>query len=58
MYTYTPVNSRNDDPITNLLSILCILIEIFSRAHARARARGVCVCVCVCVWGGGGGLMI
>ena len=30
-----PVNSIFDGPITNLLSILCILIEIVSRARAK-----------------------
>ena len=34
MHAYTPANSIFDGPITNLLLILCILIEIFSRAHA------------------------
>ena len=34
-HTYTPANSVFDGPITNLLSILCILIEILSRAHAK-----------------------
>ena len=28
-------NSILDGPITNLLSILCILIEVLSRAHAK-----------------------
>ena len=35
MPTYTPPNSIFDGPITNLLSILCILIEIHSRGHAE-----------------------
>ena len=35
MHTYTPANSIFDGPITNLLSILCILIEVLSRAHAK-----------------------
>ena len=30
MHTYTPANSIFDGPITNLLSILCILIEVSS----------------------------
>ena len=33
VHTYTPPNSIFDGHITNLLWILCILIEIFSRAH-------------------------
>ena len=33
-----PANSISDDPITlNLLSLLCILIEVFSRAHAKEK---------------------
>ena len=35
MHTYTPANSVFDGPITNLLSTLCISIEILSRAHAK-----------------------
>ena len=42
MHAYTPANNIFDDLITNLLSILCILIEIFSPAHAKGG------------WGGGG----
>ena len=34
MHTCTPANSISDGPITNLLSILCVLIEVLSRAHA------------------------
>ena len=30
-----PANSISDSPITNPLSILCILIEVLSRAHAK-----------------------
>ena len=30
-----PADSISDGPITNLLSILCILIEILSLAHAK-----------------------
>ena len=33
--TYTPPNSILDGPIATLLSILCILIKIFSRAHTE-----------------------
>ena len=33
--TYSPPNSILDGPIGTLLSILCILIKIFSRAHAE-----------------------
>ena len=35
MIRYTPANSILDGPITDLLSISCILIELFSRAHAK-----------------------
>ena len=28
-----------DDPVTNLLSTLCILIEIFSPAHAKGEKK-------------------
>ena len=35
MHTYTPANSIFDGPISNLLSILCSLIEIISRALAK-----------------------
>ena len=35
MLTYIPAYSIFDGPITNLLSILSILIEIFSCAHAK-----------------------
>ena len=34
VHTYVPPNSIFDGPVTNLPSILCILIEILSRAHA------------------------
>ena len=34
MHTYKLANNVFDGPISNLLLILCILIEIFSRAHA------------------------
>ena len=40
MYTYTPANSIFDSPITNLLSILKILVEILSRAHAKGGGGG------------------
>ena len=49
MHTYTPANSISDGPITNLLSILCILVEVFSRAHAGDGGGGGL---------GGGGIMI
>ena len=42
MHTYTPADSIFDGPITNLVSILCISVEILSRVYARD-------------WGGGGG---
>ena len=35
MHTYTPANSIFDGPVTNLLSLLRILVEIFSRAHPK-----------------------
>ena len=35
MHMYTPPKSVSDGPVTNLFSILCILIEIFSRVHAK-----------------------
>ena len=35
MHTYTPENSIFDGPVTNLLSLLCILIEVPSRGHAK-----------------------
>ena len=34
MHTYMFANNVFDGPISNLLLILCSLIEIFSRAHA------------------------
>ena len=34
MHTYTHPNCMFDGPVTNLLSILSVLIEILSRAHA------------------------
>ena len=44
MHTYTPANSAFDGLITNLLSLLCILVEVISRAHAIG-------------WGVGGGCL-
>ena len=41
--TYTPANSIFDGPITNLLSILCILIEILSRAHTKGTKKALMV---------------
>ena len=35
LHAYTLANSIFNDPITNLLSVLCILTEIFSRARAK-----------------------
>ena len=35
VHTYTPANSIFDSPITNLLSVLRILIETLSRVHAK-----------------------
>ena len=37
MHTCTPSDCIFDGPITNLFSILCILIEILSRAHAKGK---------------------
>ena len=37
VHTYTPANNIFDGPITNLLSILCVLIETF---HVVLRRRG------------------
>ena len=34
-----PSNSKFDGPITTLLSILCILIEILSRAPAKGAKK-------------------
>ena len=44
-----PENSISDGPITNLLSVLCILLEVLSLAHAKVCVGGV---------GGGGACMI
>ena len=35
VHTYTPANSIFDGPTTNLLSILCTLIEVLLRAHVK-----------------------
>ena len=35
MHAYTPVNNISDGPVTNLLSILCILIEFLSGAPVK-----------------------
>ena len=35
MHTYTPANSVFDGPVTNLLLVLCVLVEILSRAHTK-----------------------
>ena len=37
MLTYTPANSISDDPITTLLSVLCILTEVLSLAHVKGK---------------------
>jgi len=39
MHTYTPSNSKFDGPTTNLLSTLCILREILSRAPAKGAKK-------------------
>ena len=36
MHTYTPADSIFDGPVTNLLSVLCIWVEILLRAHAKS----------------------
>ena len=36
MHTYMPANIIFDGPITSLLLILCILIEVLSCAHAKS----------------------
>ena len=35
MHTYTPANSIFDGPTTNLLLILCVLIEVLLHAHVK-----------------------
>ena len=40
VHTYMPADSIYDGPVTNLPSVLCILIEIFSRVHAKGE-RGL-----------------
>ena len=37
VHTYMPANSIFDGPVTNLLSVLCILIEVLSCGHAKAK---------------------
>ena len=39
MHTYTPVNSIVDGSVTTLLSLLCILTEVLSRAHAKGQTK-------------------
>ena len=39
VHTYTPEHSIFDGPVTDILLILCILIEIFSRAHANGQKK-------------------
>ena len=36
MHIFTPINSIFDRPVTNLHSILWVLVEVFSRAHAKS----------------------
>ena len=43
MHTHTPPNSISDDPVTNLLSLLCILIEILSRADVKGAKKALMV---------------
>ena len=40
MHTYAPTNSIFDGPMTDLLSVLRILVDVHSRAHAR-RAKSL-----------------
>ena len=35
MHIDTPADSILDGPVTNLLSVLCILVEVLSRAQTR-----------------------
>ena len=37
MLTYTPANSIFDGPLATLLSVLCILMEVLSLAHAKGK---------------------
>ena len=37
MHPYAPANSTFDGPVANMISILCILIEVLSGAHAERR---------------------
>ena len=39
VHTYASSNSIFDGLVINLLSILCILIEILSRVHAKGQKR-------------------
>ena len=41
MHTYMPADSIFDGPVTNLLSILCIFIELFSRGQAQGAKKGL-----------------
>ena len=41
MHTYKLANSIFDGPITNLLSTLCILIEVLLRAHEKGWMAGL-----------------
>ena len=40
MHTYTPADRVFDGPVTNLLSVLCILIEVLSHAHVGGGGGG------------------
>ena len=39
MHTYKLANRIADGPITTLLSVLCIWVEVLSRAHANRGQR-------------------
>ena len=46
MLTYTPANSEFDGPITNLLSILCVLTEILSHAPVQGEKKALMIQIC------------
>ena len=43
VHTYTPPNSITDGPIANVLLVLCILLEILSRAHGKGAKKALMV---------------
>ena len=38
-HTHTPANSIFSSPVTNLLSVLCVLVEILSRTNAEIKEK-------------------